>query len=1663
MDTTAKKRWIRILMRILIGCPVFFVLLIFFIHSSWGQDIIVKKIVSYVSDKTGTKVEIKKFYITFGGNIYLEGLYLEDNKGDTLLYSGSLEANIPLLPIIRGNGITVDKIDWNRLKANIIRKDSLSGFNYDFLINAFASSADNTKTEIKTKPQNTLSLMIKKINFSDFDLTFKDNVNGMEANILLGELELNINNLDWENMRFDIAEAHIKNTSAKYIQSKATISDTETEETLVLPFLTINQFTLENINTDYNSIPDQISVVADIDTFLLKLPKADLGRQEIEIAKLNLHNSDFVVKMASVNEAKAISETKDTIENSEIFFPNWSIVADSISLKNNRIGYSIDDATPQLGKFNLSALAISDFELLVDGLSMSNNTLRLNLESLRLNEASGIAIKSFGLGLHFDRNHLSFSDIKGHINDNILQGMVELGYPSFETLIKTPEAVSIRASLPNFSIAAKDIFIFAPKLKYNQYFALISRDNINGSLNINGTLSEMQIPKATFGWRNTSIEVTGSVKEALNIEKMSFDFPQIVFSTTKNDIAFFVDEQDMDINIPKKIILTAQLKGKPNNLTTDATLATTHGTISLKSNFSNTAAIAFDSEIKVRNLAIGKILKNEQLGMLDFKMKTSGKWNNINDLDATLDATIEHLSFDEYAIENLKITGNLNKGKGYITAAYKDESIDVDLQSSIALDTIASHITANLDMRGIDFKALRLTNDNIRSSFKLHADFEGSTDRFEFSSGISNGMVIKDGRTYTIDDFDINGVVNDHNTSVDIRGGIIQAKLRSNTHFREFTEALKHHFKQQYSEYSHTRKENTLHTPSNLTLQMKIMDNPLISEVFVPTIKHLDTISIDINFDEQKESLLADIEIPHVNYSGNILEGFSLKLNSNRELSDFLFGFKSLNFAPLSIKETVLKGKLIDKNLFIDFSSFYNQQKIIDIQSELVLSEDTVLFHLKPDLILNGKPWKTSEQNSIIYSNKHLIFNNFKLSGDNQALEFSNKSQRTEKDHIEVIFQNFRLSDLSSYLNPEMPLVNGHLNGNVIVEEPFGNLGILASLTISELEAMEVALGNLSLDAKAIDIQNYDFQLTLNGGDIDLNVDGNYSTNPVNPAINIDLALNELKLKAIEKLSGKEIENSEGFISGMFEINGTTDKPQYVGRLDFKDIAFTVKKINAIFKISEQSISLDNKGVYFNKFKIQDKKHNTFMVDGSMFTDDFANPDFDLKINAKSFNVLNSTEQDNDLYYGTINFDVDASVKGNLNLPIVKMRFDLLPTTNITYVMAESDVQMEERNGVVTFVNRDNTDDIPTEQTEGKAYNVSGLDIEALLSIKKDVTFNVIINKQTGDNLNISGEGDLNLTINPNGRINLTGRYEVKDGHFEMNLYNLARRRFEIAKGSSIAWSGDPMDATLDIRAIYRVKTSAIPLMAAQTSGMDASEASRFRQRLPFLVYLNIGGEMTQPELSFNIDMPEEQRGAIGGQVYSRLQQLDSQEDERNRQVFSLLVLNRFFPESGSDGSNGGSMAIARDNLNQALSDQLNNLSDQLLDGTGIELDFGLNSYTNYQGNTPQDRTQLDITAQKKFFDDRLILSIGSEVDIQGSNPKDKANSLIGNVAIEYLIDEDGRYRLKGFRKNQYTNVIDGQIFVNGIAFIFSKEFNKYRELWTKQIKDEDIKETEKE
>jgi uncharacterized protein involved in outer membrane biogenesis len=248
-----KYRALRIFGKIILGILLFIFLIILFIRSPWGQSVIVDNVVSYISNKTNTKVEIKNLFVTFDGKIQLDGLYLEDKKGDTLIYSKSIEANVPLWSMIRGEGIGVDALNWEGVRVNFVRKDSIQGFNFQFLMDAFATTeTTSAQSKATTAPIN---IVLGKLNFKDIDIIFDDAVAGIESRFKIGTLKAVMNKTDLELMTFEASTLVLSDSKIKFIQKPVPIDPNA--EVIPLPSFTVENLTLKNVMADYQSYGDR--------------------------------------------------------------------------------------------------------------------------------------------------------------------------------------------------------------------------------------------------------------------------------------------------------------------------------------------------------------------------------------------------------------------------------------------------------------------------------------------------------------------------------------------------------------------------------------------------------------------------------------------------------------------------------------------------------------------------------------------------------------------------------------------------------------------------------------------------------------------------------------------------------------------------------------------------------------------------------------------------------------------------------------------------------------------------------------------------------------------------------------------------------------------------------------------------------------------------------------------------------------------------------------------------------------------------------------------------------------------------------------------------------------------------------------------------------------
>ena len=90
-----------------------------------------------------------------------------------------------------------------------------------------------------------------------------------------------------------------------------------------------------------------------------------------------------------------------------------------------------------------------------------------------------------------------------------------------------------------------------------------------------------------------------------------------------------------------------------------------------------------------------------------------------------------------------------------------------------------------------------------------------------------------------------------------------------------------------------------------------------------------------------------------------------------------------------------------------------------------------------------------------------------------------------------------------------------------------------------------------------------------------------------------------------------------------------------------------------------------------------------------------------------------------------------------------------------------------------------------------KKSSIIGMDIALNIEIKKEAIFNIIVDAANGDFLNAQGEAQLTAGIDPSGKVTLTGNYTLQKGGYQLS-FNFIQRKFEIAPGSTITWTGDP-------------------------------------------------------------------------------------------------------------------------------------------------------------------------------------------------------------------------------------------------------------------------------
>jgi hypothetical protein len=487
-----------------------------------------------------------------------------------------------------------------------------------------------------------------------------------------------------------------------------------------------------------------------------------------------------------------------------------------------------------------------------------------------------------------------------------------------------------------------------------------------------------------------------------------------------------------------------------------------------------------------------------------------------------------------------------------------------------------------------------------------------------------------------------------------------------------------------------------------------------------------------------------------------------------------------------------------------------------------------------------------------------------------------------------------------------------------------------------------------------------------------------------------------------------------------------------------------------MLELKHETIQLKDDGIYFNSFTLLDAGKNSAIIDGTVKMKQFKDFVFNLHVNMKDFLLFNTTLKDNKEFFGRMIVDSKIDVKGPMALPVVNAEIKMKKGSNFTFAVPEEKLTTYKGEDVVEFEDSLKLNSI-LYKTGGKAVsktNFTGFDLTSVIQIDKDATLRLLMDPSTTDSLEVKGKAALSLTMDRSGKMSLTGTYNLDEGSYLVSFESIIKRKFKINSGSTIIWNGNPMDAEISINATYSVRASPIDLVADQMSGLSQVDKSAYKQKFPFLILLKLRGEILHPEISFEIQLAQEDKGILGGAVNAKLNLLSEDPSALNKQVFALLVLNRFIQENPfqSDANNGAS-SIVRATAGKLLSEQLNQLSSKVAPGVG--LNFDIQSYDDYSSGQAEGRTQVELGLKKQLFNERLSVQVGGTVDVEGAKAKQNSPSdITSDVTVEYKMSKDGRYRLKGFRQNKYEGAIDGLLIETGMGVSYVHDFNQWKDFF---------------
>ncbi|WP_458796243.1 translocation/assembly module TamB domain-containing protein [Chryseobacterium proteolyticum] len=1417
---------------------------------------------------------------------------------------------------------------------------------------------------------------------------------------------------------------------------------------------------LTNFDIDYGDDNTKTFAKIVFKELSTKVNKLDLDNNSYNVANLFLSGADINANLYLPAQNANPKNSKEEPKPSANAEKAMKILLGKMVLNDVKVAYNNTAITPTKQGMDFNHLNFSKMNVEVRSFKMENNTFAGTVSSAEIKESRGLDIQKFNTDFVYGERQAYLKDLYLQTSKTILRDEVVLEYNSIEQLSSNLGAVKISANIKDSKVGFADILNLVPTLRttvpFNKYPNAILAVNANVKGNVNDLL--IQNFKLS-GLDQLRVSASGRIKNAMNPDQLYYDLKIGELSSSAKTIFNLVPKNTIpsNISLPSNFSIKGTAKGTTKMVDTNLNLYSTLGNAAViaKVDMRRKNHELYDVKANLQGIQVGKIIQNKDIGSVTAQISAKGESFDFKKAKADLKGHVASATYKGYQYRDMNLTGKIDNGAYNILLDSNDPNANLKLTASGIYNEKNPTIKVNGNIIKVDLNKLGFYDKQMIIGGKIEGDFTNlDPDHLNGYLNLQNFAFSDTKEVYPVQEVTLKASSANDSTSIVLNSQIADVELKGKYRLTQIFGSLAQTINQYY-QFQKPDKSQKIDAGQYFTFNAKIKNDDLIRK-FVPDLKSFETINLAGNYNADSHKIEIDGQIPQLLYGENSIENASLKVTNENEALQYNLNVAGLKSSSFALNKINIGGDISDNT--INYNITTKDQK--DVTQFLIAGNakslnDITEISLNPNgLKLNYNDWTVAEGNKIQISSKGIVADNFRLS--NTGSEISLQSESTSPNSpLNISLKDFKIETITEIVKKDSLLAKGTINGTAQLRDLTKDMTFTSDLNVSDLYVFGNPIGNLAVKVNSTSPKLLNANIALSGNDNDVKIIGDYNTS--SSTFDLDMAINKLQMKSAQGFSMNAITNTEGYLSGNLKITGSTDKPNILGKVKFNNVGLEIAKTGSDFRKLNDEIDFTSRGIEFNQFKVNDKDGNALVVDGQVLTQTYRDFAFNLDVNAKDFKVVSSEKSNDAMMYGILAIDAGLHIRGNLDLPKVDGRLAVADNTDFTFVLPQSSPSLQERDGIVEFVDQDQVVLNKTIKADSlKAQSrIKGMDVSVNIEVSKEAKMSIVIDKANGDFVKLQGEAELTGGIDPSGKTTLVGVYQVEKGSYELSV-SVLKRKFDIQKGSTITWTGEPTAAIMDITAIYKTETAPIDLVEQQFTG-DAATLNQFKQRIPFNTLLKMKGELLKPQITFDITTDKKNNAVsstVTDAVDQKLTQLRTQESEMNKQVFALLLLNRFIGENPFQSSAGMSAeAMARQSVSKILSQQLNNLASGLI--KGVDLNFGLESSEDYSTGQKNTRTDLNVDISKKLLNDRLKVTVGSNFGLEGdARQNENTTNIAGNVTVDYSLSKDGRYMLRAYRKDEYQVALQGQIIETGVGFIITLDYDRFRDIFRKSKQD---------